>query len=107
VPVKSKLNARAPSFLLSRLAIFDPPAGDLAERPHKDNLILPDARDDNITDSIEMMKCPQDGQVGRYTLETTINFNNGWHHNDPVLAAMYYVLNAKKKKNFSVFAVKH
>ncbi|CAN9100825.1 unnamed protein product [Alternaria alternata] len=101
VPVKSKLNARAPSFLLSRLAIFDPPAGDLAERPRKDNLILPDARDDNITDSIEMMKCPQDGQVGRYTLETTINFNNGWHHNDPVLAAMYYVLNAKKKKNFS------
>ncbi|RYO22069.1 hypothetical protein AA0121_g2343 [Alternaria tenuissima] len=104
VPVKSKLNARAPSFLLSRLAIFDPPAGDLAERPRKDNLILPDARDDNITDSIEMMKCPQDGQVGRYTLETTINFNNGWHHNDPVLAAMYYVLNAKKKKNFSKYA---
>ncbi|CAI9637274.1 unnamed protein product [Alternaria burnsii] len=62
VPVKSpKLNARAPSFFLSRLAIFDPPAGDLAERPRKDNLILPNARDDNITDSIEMMKCPQDG----------------------------------------------
>ncbi|CAN9081490.1 unnamed protein product [Alternaria alternata] len=107
VPVKSKLNARAPSFLLSRLAIFDPPAGDLAERPRKDNLILPDARDDNITDSIEMMKCPQDGQVGRYTSETIINFNKGWHYNDPVLAAMYYILNAKKKKDFSVFAVKH
>ncbi|RYO61398.1 hypothetical protein AA0113_g6802 [Alternaria arborescens] len=108
VPVKSsKLNARAPSFLLSRLAIFDPPAGGLAERPRKNNLILPDARDDNITDSIEMMKCPQDGQVGRYTSETIINFNKGWHYNDPVLAAMYYILNAKKKKDFSVFAVKH
>ncbi|CAN9193131.1 unnamed protein product [Alternaria alternata] len=108
VPVKSsKLDARAPSFLLSRLAIFDPPTADLAERPRKDNLILPDARDNNITDSTEMMKYPQDGQVGRYTDETTINFNKGWHHNDPVLAAMYYILNAKKKKNFSVFAVKH
>ncbi|CAN9138882.1 unnamed protein product [Alternaria sp. RS040] len=108
VPVKSsKLNARAPSFLLSRLAIFNPPAGDLAERPRKDNLILPNARDDNITDSIEMMKCPQGGQVGRYTRKTVINFNKGWHYNDPVLAAMYYILNAKKKKNFSVFAVKH
>ncbi|KAL1801594.1 hypothetical protein ACET3X_001936 [Alternaria dauci] len=108
VPVKSsKLNATAPSFLLSRLSIFHSPAGNLAERPRKANLVLPNASDDIITDSLEMMQCPKDGQVGRYTSETTLEFNNGWHHNDPVLAAIYHILKTKKKNNFSVLATNH
>jgi hypothetical protein len=106
VPVKSsKLAATAPSFLLSHLAIFDSPADGLAERPHKCKLVLPDAGDDKITDSIEMMQCPRDGQIGRFTDDTTIEFNNGWHHNDPVIAAMHHAINARKE-NLDVFALK-
>ena len=107
VPVKSsKLSATAPTFLLSRLAIFDPPAGDLAKRPRKYNRVLPDARNDKITDPLVMMRCPRDGQVGRFTDETTYEFNKGWHFNDPVLAEMYHTMIAPKKHNFTAFALR-
>jgi hypothetical protein len=107
IPVKSsKLDATAPSFFLSRLAIFDPPADDLVERPRRYNRVLPDARNDKITDSIEMMRCPSDGQVGRFTEDTLLEFNKGLHYNDPVLAAMYDTVNAQKKQSFAVFALR-
>jgi len=108
VPVKSStLNATAPSFLLSRLAIFDPPADDdLAKRPRRYNRVLPDARNDKITCALEMMQCPRDGQVGRFTDETTYEFNKGWHFNDPVLAEMYHTMNRPKKRNFAAFALR-
>ncbi|KAI4683141.1 uncharacterized protein J4E84_007044 [Alternaria hordeiaustralica] len=108
VPIKSsKLNAAAPTFLLSRLAIFDSPADDdLAKRPRKYNRVLPDARNDKITCALEMMQCPRDGQVGRFTDETTYEFNKGWHFNDPVLAEMYHTMNRPKKHNFAAFALR-
>ncbi|KAI4709294.1 hypothetical protein J4E89_006043 [Alternaria sp. Ai002NY15] len=108
VPVKSTtLNATAPAFLLSRLAIFDPPADDdLAKHPRKYNRVLPDARNDKITCALEMMQCPRDGQVGRFTDETTYEFNKGWHFNDPVLAEMYHTMNRPKKRNFAAFALR-
>ena len=108
VPVKSStLNATAPSFLLSRLAIFDPPADDdLAKRPRKYNRVLSDARNDKITCALEMMQCPRDGQVGRFTDETTYEFNKGWHFNDPVLAEMYHTMNRPKKRDFAAFALR-
>jgi len=106
VSVKSsKLNATAPSFLLSRLAIFDPPADDdLAKRPRKYNRVLSDARNDKITDPLVMMQRPRDGQVGRFTDETTYEFNKGWYFNDLILAAMYHTMIAPKKHNFAAFA---
>ena len=108
VPVKSsKLNAAASSFLLSRLAVFDPPADDdLAKRPRRYNRVLPDARNDKITCALEMMQCPRDGQVGRFADETTYEFNKGWHFNDPVLAEMYRTMIAPKKHNFAAFALR-
>ncbi|KAI4658132.1 uncharacterized protein J4E79_007113 [Alternaria viburni] len=108
VPVKSsKLNAAAPTFFLSRLAIFDPPADDdLAKRPRKYNRVLSDARNDKITCALEMMQCPRDGQVGRFTDETTYEFNKGWHFNDPVLAEMYHTMNRPKKHDFAAFALR-
>ncbi|KAI4617123.1 uncharacterized protein J4E87_008363 [Alternaria ethzedia] len=108
VPVKSStLNPAAPTFFLSRLAIFDPPADDdLVKRPRKYNRVLPDARNDKITDALEMMRRPHDGQVGRFTDETTYEFNKGWHFNDPVLAAMYHTMIAPKKHNFAAFALR-
>ncbi|KAI4645897.1 hypothetical protein J4E93_005475 [Alternaria ventricosa] len=108
VPVKSStLNAAAPTFFLSRLAIFDPPADDdLAKRPRKYNRVLPDARNDKITCALEMMQCPRDGQVGRFTDETTYDFNKGWHFNDPVLATMYHTMIEPKKHSFAAFALR-
>jgi len=107
IPVKSStLNAAAPTFFLSRLATFDPPAGDLAKRPQKYNRVLPDARKDEITDALVMMRRPRDGQVGRFTDETTYEFNKNWQFNDPVLASMYHTMIAPKKHNFAAFALR-
>ncbi|KAG9187360.1 hypothetical protein G6011_05231 [Alternaria panax] len=107
VPVKSsELDAAAPSFLLSRLAIFDPPTEGLIDNSQKCTLVLPNERDDNITDSAEMMQYPQNGQVGRFTCDTILRFNKGRHHHDPVLAAMSSIIHAQRKKNFDAFALK-
>ncbi|KAH6881497.1 hypothetical protein BKA58DRAFT_445685 [Alternaria rosae] len=107
VPVKSaKLNAAAPTFFLSRLAVFDPLANDFAEYPRKYNRILPDARNNKTTDALVMMQCPRDGQVGRFTDETTYEFNKGCHFNDPVLAEIYHTMIAQKKHDFAAFALR-
>ncbi|KAL7770284.1 hypothetical protein CFE70_000217 [Pyrenophora teres f. teres 0-1] len=102
----SKLSPTAPSFLLSRLAIFDPPSNDRKARLSKCKLILPNARKENIADYLSMLKNPQDGQVGRFTKETTYKFNKGLHRNDPVLAAIYSQIIALRKKDIGFFAIK-
>ncbi|KAG9388428.1 hypothetical protein A1F94_001320 [Pyrenophora tritici-repentis] len=102
----SKLNPTAPNFLLSRLAIFDPPSGNPQARPRKCMLVLPNACEENITDDLSMLKIPQDGQVGRFTMETTYKFNKGFHHNDVVLGAIYDEVIALRKKDISFFTIK-
>ncbi|RMZ74535.1 tat pathway signal sequence [Pyrenophora seminiperda CCB06] len=101
-----KLGPKAPSFLLSRLAIVDPPSEESWMLASGTSLVLPDARIGRITNYLSMMQNPQDGQVGRFTKHGVYHVNQGWQQDDSVLEVMNEEMTKMTKTDMEFFAIK-
>jgi hypothetical protein len=105
---KSKLNLGAPPFIPPRFSLFSQPLyPSFKYREYKaPEFALPNARRDDMIRLEDMLSFPEHGQVGRFSKDTTIEYNSGVHRHDPALVAMRKAISVLKKQHLHIFEPK-
>jgi hypothetical protein len=105
---KSKPNLGAAPFITPRLSLFSQPLySSFKYREYKaPEFALQNARRDDMIRLEDMLSFTEHGQVGRFSKDTTIEYNSGVHRHDPVLVAMRKTISVLKKQHLHIFEPK-